>query len=875
MAYETFKKSICNNWCFLSKKRFPIEIVLNVRNSYKYSCSKLFKRTLPTFKQLLLYTFLFLCGGVAEAQHIHGYIQNTANEPIPYAHIFIKELGSGTTSDERGYYFLKIEPGEYEVIYSALGYETHTVVLIIGEVPIQKNIWMTPSDIALQQVVVRAAKRDPAYAIIQHAIDAKAAYLRDLPAYRAKVYLKACEEIDEKTAKQKKKKEKKDEGFRPDADPFAEAERKKAEEVAGLSLVEIALFLNYQFPKKYKEERTAYKAYGDKEGLFVPLFGESDFNFYRNLVFSPTLTEVPIISPLNRTAVLSYKFKLLESKMEGDNLVHKIKVTPRKKGNATCRGYIYINEGTWNINRLELSFAKGGLRFFDAFTIKQTYRQWADSIWLPQRVEFVYATKQGKRKTFKGNTLIRYEDYDFDVSFPKNFFGNELSVTTQAAYERDSTYWKAARPEPLTLRQQKLVAYKDSIFAVHNSKAYKDSMQALYNKVTLTDLVWDGVGFRNHEAKKSIFFGPLPTILDFEIVGGFRVGLPYMAAFKKWKNERWLSMYGVVNVGMVNKDVQGDFSSRYRYAPRRLGDVYGSVGRTFEAINSYDAFLNQLRNSNYYLNDYLFLGHRIELFNGFYLRTDFSVNNRQSTAHLVGENFIGDLIGDEPAIDFAPYRAFISDIQIDYTPRQRYLTEPFRKVVLGSKFPTFQLRYKRGWNHVFASDIDFDFVEFGIAQDLVLGYFGNSKYNVEVGRFLNTRNLKFIDFKRFRQSDPWWYSNPLHSFQLLDTALATTQVFVEAHHIHHFNGALINNIPLVRALRIHVVLGGGIMYVHEGRVRHEEVFAGVERTFKLGPRRRLRLGAYGVLANSNFAKTSIGYKFSIDLIDTWDKKWDF
>ncbi|MFT5261307.1 MAG: hypothetical protein ACI8YQ_000029 [Polaribacter sp.] len=832
------------------------------------------------FKRPILFSFLLFFCHQGIAQNISGYIQNSENEPIPYVNIFVNQLGSGTTTDEEGYYFLNIEPGEYEFIFSALGYETKSIEIIIETKPVEKNLWMKPSDIELDQIVVRASKRDPAYAIIQNAIDAKSKYLKQVDSYRTKIYIKATEEIDKKEKKKKKAKEKKKkqkevvDASAPDMNPFEKAEMEKLKAIEGLSMIESEVTLNFQYPKKYKEERTAYKVYGTKAGLFVPRFGESDFNFYRNLVTMRNVAEVPMISPLSRTSVISYKFKLIESKEENGILVHKIKVTPRKKGNATCKGYIFINEGLWNINRLDLSFAKGGLKFFDAFRLKQAFKMLPDSTWLPFRVEFIYSTKQGKYKTFKGNTLMHYSDYENNYAFPPKFFGNEVSVTTREAYKRDSTYWKASRPEPLTIKQQKLVAHKDSVFAVHNSKPYKDSIQGLYNKVTFLDVVWDGLGFRDHVTKREIQFGTIQDLLDFSIVGGFRVG-PSISFFKGWENKKWLYTSANINIGFKNKDAIGSYWGRFRYHPKRLADVSFSIGREFEAINNYDAFLNMLRNSNYYLNDYIGAGHRIELFNGFYLRTRFRVNDRQSTTGYETDNFIGDIIDDEEPLEFDPYQAFVSNISIAYTPQQRFMSEPDRKVVLGSKWPTFTLRHEKGWNKIFSSDVDYDFLDFTITQDLIFGVLGNSKYRVQAGQFVNTMDLKFIDFKRFRESENWWYSDPLHSFQLLDTSLAITKFFVEAHHIHHFNGALINNIPLVRALRVHVVVGAGMLWVKESKLRHEEVFAGLERTFKLGARRRLRLGVYGVVANSSINSPQAGYKFSIDLIDTWSRNWRF
>ncbi|MEZ4988563.1 MAG: DUF5686 family protein [Saprospiraceae bacterium] len=130
------------------------------------------------------------------------------------------------------------------------------------------------------------------------------------------------------------------------------------------------------------------------------------------------------------------------------------------------------------------------------------------------------------------------------------------------------------------------------------------------------------------------------------------------------------------------------------------------------------------------------------------------------------------------------------------------------------------------------SDIRFDYVS-AVEQDIVMGTMGNTHYRAQVGQFINTDDLRFVDWKQFRQSDPLLYSNPLHSFQMLDTSLATTNLHFELHLIHHFNGAIINNIPLLKKTRIRTVAGGGMLWLKDGNFRHQEVFAGLERVFKL------------------------------------------
>ena len=74
---------------------------------------------------------------------------------------------------------------------------------------------------------------------------------------------------------------------------------------------------------------------------------------------------------------------------------------------------------------------------------------------------------------------------------------------------------------------------------------------------------------------------------------------------------------------------------------------------------------------------------------------------------------------------------------------------------------------------------------------------------------------------------------------------------------------------------IRLVAGGGLLWLSEGKFRHEELFAGVERVFKQGARRRLRVGLFGVAADGNYTKPKTTYKIALDIIDTWKRDWRF
>lgn len=827
-------------------------------------------------KETALFLLSFLCVPTLFAQSISGRITNEFGEPVPYANVLVQELGNGTTADAEGKYSFQFDTeGSYRLIFSSLGYASRKVDIVMELEDQTKDITLLTSESQLEEITVKASGKDPAYGIIRKVVKNKTQHLRAAASYRSRIYVKAREDVERTAPKKKAPVTVETAPEEGGPDPFAEEEKARKQLLAGLNLLEMEVVLNFQQPRQYKEERTAYSAYGNVRGLFVPRFGETDFNFYRNMVNLTAISDAPVISPLSNTGVLSYKFKLESTDLEGKQIVYKIKVTPRKKGNNTCKGTIWINEGSWTINRLDFEFSKYPLKFFDQFRLEQSYALHQDSLWIVDKQVFHYMAKAGKRVTYNGNTTLRYSDYEHNYPFPPKFFGNEVAVTEREAYDRDSSYWENSRTVALKPDEIRMITVRDSIKAIVSSKAYQDSLQEKYNKITLLEIAWDGVGFRNNEKKSHLYVGSLPELIDFSVVGGWRFG-PYASYNRRYKDGKMINMSGGINYGVTNGDLTGDFSIWHRYDPFRLGDISIAGGRNFESIFAFDAFLNQLRPSNYILRESGRIRHQIEILNGLFIVNDANYAIRKPITGLETSSFLSDFIEDDDDVQaFEAYEALITSTAIQFTPGMKYMREPDRKIRLASKWPTFQLLHQKGWNGPLGSDIDFDYLEVSMEQNLILGVLGNSNYELKAGTFLNKRDLRFIDLKRFRESDPILFSDPSQTFNVLDTSLTTGNPFIEFHHIHHFNGALVNNIPLLRKTRIKTVAGGGFLYLPEEKYRYQEVFVGLERVFKIGARRRLRLGGYAVLGDANDGRARTSFKISFDLIDLWKRDWSF
>src|SRR6185369_13565846 len=63
---------------------------------------------------------------------------------------------------------------------------------------------------------------------------------------------------------------------------------------------------------------------------------------------------------------------------------------------------------------------------------------------------------------------------------------------------------------------------------------------------------------------------------------------------------------------------------------------------------------------------------------------------------------------------FSQYQAVILSAGISFQPGQQYIQFPYRRMSLGSKYPTFSVGVSKGINNILGSDVDFAKWRFGV-----------------------------------------------------------------------------------------------------------------------------------------------------------------
>jgi len=780
-------------------------------------------------------------------------------EPLSLASVEIKELKSGKVTRDDGSFEFFLERGQYNIIISMIGFKTKVLTVFVNNADIAENIIMEMDESSeLSEVVVKAKLKDRAEEIIRNVIRNKENILSAPGSYSCDIYIKALQQDSVDTRKRKKS----------DTTTI---------DYGAISLAEISLRYDKGENGQMHEERVGVKKSGKTESLFYLSATEADFNIYNNLLKSPVLSRIPFVSPISYSGLMAYRFKIIKIDRTGKRKIYTISVKPRQLSNATVEGELEISDSLWVVLKAKFRLPSMHLPEYDYFEVQQQYEKVNDTAWMITRQQFDYYTKSKEGKKY-GQTSAVYSGFDLNKNFKKGYFGVEVSKTSEEAYQKDSSFWNRIRTEPLSRREMLYTQYQDSLYKVMHSQAYLDSIDAVLNKITWPKVLFFGQIFSDHKKERTWILPPLTTVFQPLQFGGSRINVS--GAYRKtYPSRKDISLEVAASYGFRNNDINGRIDFNRKYNPFNRGHYSISMGRDFAFIFEGDAWVNMLKRSNVYLNNFFEVGHELELINGLHLFNKFEVAFRRSVAKYQtnpkADSLFGGLLANDQPVAFEPYNAFYSESKLYFTPKQPYIREPKEKIFLQPKWPTFYVKWRTGIPGAFRSKIDFDYLEFGMEQKINFGVAGVTNYTIKTGDYLNQKGLRIIDYQFQRKGDPLLFLNPNRAFQSLDSTFALFNRFYQGNLVHEFNGALINKIPFFKKLKLQEIAGTGFLIAKERNLVYTEFFAGLERVFKWPPNplSRFKLGVYVVSSFANTFRNPVQFKIGLTTWDRFKNRW--
>jgi hypothetical protein len=786
---------------------------------------------------------------------IRGTVKGEDGAVLPFASIFVKQTGSGATTDPEGTYEILLPPGTYDLIFQYLGFESVNRSVQIKDDFITLDVTLKNQALILPTVVIHASNEDPAYTIMRKAI-AKAKYhTQEINQYTAKVYMKGKGKLTDYPWLAKKALEK--EGITKDR----------------LFITESVSEIKYTRPNKFEEKVIAIYTNGKDRNTSPNAYVFGSF-------YEPEIAET--ISPLSPKAFSYYKFEYLGSFKDQQYDISKIKVTPRSKGDNVFEGVLYIVEDWWSIHSLNFKASKLGVDFI----IKQIYNPIEDKAWLPVNNQFFVEGKVFGFE-FQGNYLATVKDYKITLNpdLPRDLTvvdekiekeeakkvksqfskkGQQLNerltqgkeVTNKelkqmvreyekqeqkkekqpevisetkfkidsSAYGKDSTFWTAIRPTPLDKEEVRGYKKTDSLSEVQRKREEGDSLKPSKHKgFQALDLL---TGDRYKLSKTSDFeihtpFGGYNTVEGFNLI--YKVSY-----YKRWVKRdslnpdkrpevRRLEITPVGRYAFSREVFSGFLRTDYRSRKTRLtlesgryieqyngDDPIHPVINTFTSLFLGDNFMKiyeryfvdlhyrQRIDEKYTIVSSMSWARRYQLFNTSNV-TIFKSNNDTYTSNVPSNNEL-------PNTFFTPNSALIGSVALEARPWQKYRIRNGVKFRAENTSPLFTLSYRKGFAGVLGSEVNFDQVEVGVKHAIRMGIRGKLDFQLKAGKFLNADKLYFMDYQHFLGNrTPFVTTDPVGSFRLLDYyRYSTSDKYFTANVHYHFRKFLVTSIPVIR-----------------------------------------------------------------------------
>jgi len=799
---------------------------------------------------LIILFFMFYCNA-GFSQGIRGKLTDAANAPVPFAAVYDETTYAGTTSNAEGYYDLKLEAGKHSLVFKALGYYVVRRKLTTSTEYVDLDIQMNEQPVEMKEVVITPGKEDPAYAIMRKVIARAPFHLNQVKEYQADVYLRGTIyliKIPKIIAKN------------------MEINGKKNVLKSGdVYLEESFNQLHFQAPDKYDQKVISFHStFPGNDNSVNPM------NIIRSSLYEPEMEN--ITSPLAPKAFSYYTYRYEGFFYEGDNTIFKIKVTPRHNNQQLLSGTIYIIDQLWCLHSADVSqhMFFGTLSYktiyspvkssawlpisyhfnvdADIMGIQANFK-YNSSVKFSQVVlndknrvketkeeeaiikeklpvqtksdikkqkdqkqieELLAKEKLTNRDMVKLSTLMSVESTEDTSKIKSLEIKNPIEKVDieKGALKKDTAYWNAMRPIPLTTIESKLPGMKDSIVA--NTKKNllgHDSITIGSSKKPagkLMNILFGKTGFYAFDSTLHITYNGLIGFkkIDFNTVDGFI----YRQTFgleQKIDSAHKLKIDPGIAYAFSRNRVMWWTDINYNYAPMKLGNVLfhiGSESADYNGETGINSTINSLASLFFrrnflklYQQNQAYITNKIDLANGLNLsvtlgyrvamplgnNSDYSFfyrDEREYTPNIPGNN-------TEDELRNLPNEEAWWDIQLKFTPQYYYKVWGGRKHYQHSKYPTLFIHNRMAVPGIVHSMADYDLLEFGAHQRKEWSMMHAFSWNIKVGFFLNQDQVFLMDDKYFNNQDlPFVLGNSDNIFRQLPAyQYAAIRNFAEVH----------------------------------------------------------------------------------------------
>ncbi|NJM24620.1 MAG: carboxypeptidase-like regulatory domain-containing protein [Bacteroidia bacterium] len=746
---------------------------------------------------------LFLVPQLVQAQEtvVRGKVTDAnSGDPIPFVNVVMQGTNIGTTTDFDGNFEIKTNTPTDTLVASYIGYKVRKKVVVKGTA--QTINFQLEEDVTRLQEFVFEAGENPAYEILRRVVDNKNNNdKRKLTAYEYDTYTKI--EIDVDNISDKFRQKKVMQKITQVLDSVDRIAGEDGKPILPLFISESVSKVYYRTNPKLTYEnilKSKVNGVGVEDGTFVTqLVGSSfqEYNFYQNWL---NIVTKEFVSPIADGWRIYYDYDLTDSLYIGDYFCYRLDFFPRSPQDLAFTGTIWITKEGYALKQVDASVGKAAnLNFVEKIRIQQELEPTASGAWIPVKNRVLIdigeindraAGVLAKFYTSNRNVVV---NQPYDVPF----YQHPIVMAEDARLNESDQAWDSLRHEPLTDTEKSVYKMIDTLQNIPVVRTYTDIVKVIVNGYYKTG---------------KLLLGPYLSLVAINNIEGARV----QGGFKtniRFSN-KWI-LGGSFGYGFKDEKIKysafvQNILSRERWTTLTVSarsDI-GRIGIDEESLADNYLFLASQRfgffRRGFYFDEYR-VNFKRELFKGFSQRIAARYTTFKPTFHFGYYENPNDVNSDV----LNNYETAEVILESRYARDELFLQDDNDRISLGAtRWPVITLRYTHGIKGVFGSDFDYDKLKLSLSKRIKFGPLGVGYMNLAGEYVFDQIPYPLLLLHLGNQSV--FYSGV--TYNLMDYGEFVSDRYAALQYQHHFEGFLLNRIPLMKKLKWRLVGTANVIY---------------------------------------------------------------
>jgi hypothetical protein len=718
-----------------------------------------------------------------------------SGDPLPFVNVILVGTTWGATTDFDGNYKIKTTSPSDTLSVSYIGYKTRKKAITKGISQVI-NFQIEEVSTALQEVVINAGE-NPAYAILRKVVRNKSNNdKRKLTAYEYDTYTKIEIDVDHITEKFRQRKlVQKITQVLDSIDVIAGEDGKP---VLPMLITESVSKIYYRDNPSLRYEnilRSKINGLGVTDGNTVTQFVGSSFqeyNFYQNWL---NIVGKEFVSPIADGWRLYYEYDLVDSLDVGGFYCYRLDFFPKSPQDLAFTGSMWITRDGYALKQIDVTMAKtANINFVEKIKIQQELEPAGKGEpWLPVKNRVLVDV--GELSNTSAGMLAKFytSNKNFVINQPRepSFYHQPIIMAEDARQNEEDQFWDSLRHEPLTGTEKNVYRMIDTLQSIPVVRTYTDIAKIIVS------------GY--YKAGK-IDVGPYVSMLAVNNIEGLRLQPGFRTNIKfsdKWvlgaqlgygfKDERF--KYTAYVQRILSRDRWTTVTIRARSDLGRVGVDEETAGDNFLLLASQRfGFFRR----GYYMNEAR-VDFRRELFKGFTQRVGFRYLEFDPTFAF------GYYENPENIAESDIHQGFTTSeviLESRYARDELFIQSDNDRISLGAtKWPVITVRYTRGFKGLMASDFDYQKLRLSVYKRIKFGPLGLGYMNVTAEKIFGALPYPMLGLHLGNQSIIY---TPV-TYNLMNYGEFVSDRYLTLQYQHHFEGFLLNRIPLMRKLKWRLV----------------------------------------------------------------------